>query len=92
MGEWCAFEKQDHADKSTQYATKHQQTDCRQTTKKHNQSQVSLTLHGPGGGISQGTDSVALDGSGDLLQHRDLTQVSVTMLHLVQDRLHPASA
>ncbi len=60
-------------------------------TTEASSTQFVLTLDRPGGGITERADGVALNGSGDLLQHRDLTQIGITVLHLVQDGLHPTS-
>ena len=47
------------------------------------------TLNGPGGGIAQSTDGVALDLPANLLEHWDLPLVGVALLHADEDVLQP---
>jgi len=41
-------------------------------------------LHGPGSGVSEGADGVAFNLLRELLEHVDLSVVSVTNLHTLQ--------
>ena len=47
------------------------------------------TLDGPGSGIAQSTDGVALDLSADLLEHWNFPLVGVALLHADEDVLQP---
>ena len=49
-------------------------------------------LYGPGGGVSERADSVALDGPGDLFQHGDLALVCLALFHLDEHLLKPSGA
>eukprot|EP00227_Mantoniella_beaufortii_P011202 CAMPEP_0197590548 /NCGR_PEP_ID=MMETSP1326-20131121/11475_1 /TAXON_ID=1155430 /ORGANISM="Genus nov. species nov., Strain RCC2288" /LENGTH=441 /DNA_ID=CAMNT_0043155651 /DNA_START=195 /DNA_END=1517 /DNA_ORIENTATION=- len=49
-------------------------------------------LHGPGRGVAQRADGVALDLLGELLQHVDLLQPRVALLHALHDGVQPPRA
>lgn len=48
------------------------------------------TLHRPGGSITESADSVTFNLEGKLLQHVDLSKVSITLLDTVEQVDHPA--
>ena len=50
------------------------------------------TLHGPGGGIAQSADSVALDLVRKLFKHVNLGEVGVSELHSLEHVDHPAGS
>jgi len=50
------------------------------------------SLHGPGRGIAERTNCVALNLVGEFLQHVDLREVSVAQLHALEHVNHPACA
>ena len=49
-------------------------------------------LDGPGRGVAEGANSVALDLTGDLLEHGNFPLVGLALLHPLEDGLEPARA
>ena len=48
------------------------------------------TLYGPGSGVAQSANGVSLDLIGQLLEHVDLGEVGVALLHALEHVDHPA--